>query len=100
MFDVMDRIGEEIKEAEAELEQAMKTKESSMRVCDEIEAKQQDIRQTERSSGDERMEEYIDALETIQMRLQKATSLQKDLQGLVAKAEDVDHNNRIMKAIH
>ena len=56
MFDVMDRIGEEIKEAEAELEQAMKTKESSMRVCDEIEAKQQDIRQTERSSGDERME--------------------------------------------
>ena len=83
-----------------ELEQAMKTKESSMRVCDEIEAKQQDIRQTERSSGDERMEEYIDALETIQMRLQKATSLQKDLQGLVAKQEDVDHYNRIMKAIH
>lgn len=100
MFDVMDRIGEEIKEAEAELEQAMKTKESSMGVCDEIEAKQQDIRQTERSSGDERMEEYIDVLETIQMRLQKATSLQKDLQGLVAKAEDVDHYNRIMKAIH
>ena len=46
------------------------------------------------------MEEYIDALETIQMRLQKATSLQKDLQGLMAKAEDVDHYNRIMKAIH
>lgn len=96
----MDRIGEEIKEAEAELEQAMKTKESSMHVCDEIEAKQQDTREAERGSGDEGMEDYIDALEAIQMRLQKATSLQKDLQGLVAKAEDVDHCNRIMKAIH
>ena len=96
---VIDRISEEIRESEAQLGQAMKTKESSMRVCDEIAAKQQDRREAERGPGDEHMEEYIDALEMIQMNLQKATSLQKELQGLVSKAEDADHYNHIMKAI-
>ena len=82
------------------LGQTLKTKESAMHVCDEIEAKQQEKRGTERSNEDDRMEKYVDALETIQMNLQKVTSLQKELQELVGKADDADNYRRITKAIH
>lgn len=97
---MIGRICEEIRESEELLGQAMNTKESAMHVCDEIEAKQKEHRGTERSHEDDRMEKYVDALETIQMNLQKVTSLQKELQGLVCKAEDADNYNRITKAIH
>ena len=95
----MDRLSEAILKSESELSRAMKTKEDVIRVCEEIEEKQQEQTKKERPVMDDCIEKYIDDLEAIQTNLNKAVEKQKQLKSLIAKAEEAEHHARILKAI-
>ena len=77
----------------------MKTKEDVIRVCEEIEEKQQEQTKKERPVMDDCIEKYIDDLEAIQNNLNKAVEKQKQLKSLIAEAEEAEHYARILKAI-
>ena len=95
----MDRLSEAILKSENELSKAMKTKEDAICVCEEIEEKQQEGVHKEHPVMEDCIEKYIDDLEAIQNNLNKAMEKQKQLKSLIARAEEAERYNRILKAI-